>query len=94
MEYLLDNHKFNLNYSQLKEDFEDYSNLPDEQFIAKIPEILHFICILSYLKELPAICLVGDTSLMHELIHILNGIETVQTLKEIRKLFDILMELK
>lgn len=68
--------------------------MDDEEFLANIPRILHFVCIISYLKEYGHF-MFSDMGLVHELVHILHlgERETVQSLKEIRKKFDKLMEL-
>ena len=43
-----------------------------KDFFKNIPMILHFICIVSYIKEIPTNILLQDTGLIHELIHMLD----------------------
>lgn len=91
MLYLINNHKLSYSYQELKEEFLCWSNKSDEEFFSNIPELLHFVCIVSYIKELSNISLVSDLGIIHELVHMLNNIPTIQSKKEIRMLFDTLL---
>ncbi len=80
---------FILHYSQLKEDYICIKNYSNEEFLNNISEILHTTCIICHFKEIPAYNLIGDCGIIHELIHILNNVETCHySLDKIRKMWE------
>lgn len=72
MEYLIDNKKYTLSYEELKIDYQKFVSMTNKEFFSNIPSILHFICIVSYLKELPTSILLNDEGLIHQLVHMLD----------------------
>lgn len=96
MEYIVDNNKYILNYQELKNDYLFYKSLSDKEFLNNIIKIIHFCCMVSYLKNLPTSCVLIDNGIIHELIHLLDDNtkdEAINRLLKIRNLFNELMEL-
>ena len=83
---------FYLSYQELKEKYLYFNSLNEEEFFKEIPKILHLVCIISYLKEIPSYCLVADECLIHELIHCIDGTteQNKETFKKLKKLFKII----
>lgn len=63
--------KFIVSYSSLREDYLRYTLMSDEDFLANLLDILHFACIVCWVKEKQTQWLLGDTGLIHELVHLL-----------------------
>lgn len=93
MEYLAGDKRFSFSYKELKEKYLEYVDYTDEMFLANIKEILHFVAFVSYLKEIDSKSLLADDGLIHELVHLLNDVETVENLEDIRNNFKELMKL-
>ena len=95
MEYIVDNKKFHFSYSQLKELYIQFKEMSDEEFFSDIPRLLHFACVVGWIKELGNDCLISDVGIIHELVHLLEkDVETVLTKEELRDKFLTLLELK
>lgn len=67
--------------------------MSDEDFMANLLDILHFACIVCWMKEKQAQWLLSDTGLIHELVHLLieqrdNQEVTTTPLSTIRDLFN------
>lgn len=95
--YLTDNNtKYSFSYQELKDDFHKFKDMKDEEFIANALSILHFCCVVSYIKDLPSHAVLIDDGVIHELVHLLSD-ETrdgaIENLPEIRKNFNSIMEL-
>lgn len=91
MEYLVNGKKFYLNYSELRDDYYHYVNLPDEEFVepANLIKALHFACVVLYLKNASAEMTVSDEGIIHQLVHLLDiPDEPLLNLAEIRDLFN------
>lgn len=99
MEYITETgRKYSLRYQELREDYHRYKDMSDDDFIANVLDILHFCCIVSYLKETSSQILLGDEGIIHELIHLvtiysLDKNEIKFKLGEIRKNFNVTMQL-
>lgn len=93
MVYLVGDKRFYFSYKELKERYLEYVDYTDEMFLVNIKEILHFVVFVSYLKEIDSKALLSDDGLIHELVHLLNDVETVENLKDIRYNFKDLMRL-
>lgn len=94
MEYLVDGHKFSLSYQELREKYHEFCIMSDEDFMKSLPAAAHFACIVSWLKELPNDCTIGDKGIVHELIHLMHIPEgNTVTLQQIRELFKKNLEL-
>lgn len=99
MDYLVEGKRYILSYSDLKTDYLDYVSMPDDQFFNDIPKVLHFVCVVSYLKEIPSNILVSDEGIIHQLVHLLDGtsndtnfnVERVK--RRIRRDFKVLFKL-
>ena len=72
MEYIVDGKNYILSYQELRESYYEYIGLSDYEFLDRIIEVLHFVCIVSYLKEIPGYLLVNDRGLVHLIAHILD----------------------
>lgn len=94
MTYLCNDQRFHFSYPYMEVLFNKYKSYSDEEFIKDIPNILHFACFVSYLKELGIEATVGDEGIIHQLVHLLTETEgpSVQ-LAEIREQFNLLMRL-
>lgn len=94
MEYYIDNRKFDVSYRNLKEEYERFSRMSDNEFMASLPKATHLACIICYLKEVPTSAVLSDTGLIHELVHLMDiGDENVTSLYEIRELFKTVLKL-
>jgi hypothetical protein len=93
MEYIIDGKRFKLSYSELKEEYYKYASMCNEDFIANASKVLHLVCIIAYLKEIPNYLLLADTGLIHELSHIIDSTESVLSNEEIQTEFINLMKL-
>lgn len=82
--------KFTLSYSSLREDYLRYTMLSDGEFLANITSILHFACVVCYLKEAPTNVVLSDLGIIHELVHLLPGSSgTTTSLQKIRDQFNL-----
>lgn len=64
---------FNFNYQELIQEYNYIESLNEEDFFNNIPKILHTVCFISYLKNIPSYILLCDEGLIHELIHVLDN---------------------
>lgn len=89
-------HTYVLSYSQLKEQYEANVRLTDEDFLKNIVQILHNVCIISHLKEIPAYQLVSDEGLIHQMVHFIQfdfwNVDSPQ-LASVREMYKNLMRL-
>lgn len=87
MEYIVENKKYSLSYQELKGKYLELSILTTEEFKKRLPEILHFSCIVSYLKEFGNESF-SDEGLVHQLCHLLHiPDEPLIDAEKIRNLF-------
>lgn len=96
MDYLVEGSKYSLSYSALREDYLRYKAMPDADFAASAIKILHFSCIVCYLKEMPAQAVLIDKGIIHELVHLLDADTKPDALRElpgIREKFNKICEL-
>lgn len=85
--------RYMLSYESLREDYRRYTMMSDEEFLADLVNILHFTCIVCWMKELKAQWLLSDVGLIHELVHLLLEQKeqheiTTTPLHEIRDIFN------
>jgi len=88
--------KYALSYQELKEHYTLFCEMSDDEFNTKLPEIIHFACIVCFLKEVPSYICLSDTGIIHELAHLLHfkdHDEQPVKLAEIRKQFEIDLKL-
>lgn len=87
-------HRFSFNYLALKEDYNRFKAYSDEEFLENLPEILHFTVFICRLKEIPSYNCLGDLGIVHELVHLLNKIESpFISLDKVRLMWDDIMKL-
>jgi hypothetical protein len=72
MEYLVNGNKYNLSYVELRDKYNEICSLSLQSFLARLPEVLHLACVISFLKEIPNEHLVGDEAILHNLVHLLD----------------------
>lgn len=72
VEYIVEGSKYSLSYQDLVSDYWRFRGMTDAEFISSANEIVHFACVVGYLKELPASCVLSDKGIIHQLIHLLN----------------------
>lgn len=70
-EYLLNGETYAFDYQDLKRKFEMYESMSDEEFVADLPNVLHFAVFVCWFKRIPAYGLLSDVGLVHELVHVL-----------------------
>lgn len=63
--------KYGFSYQELRDDYRRYALMSDEEFLARIVDVLHFACYVAYVKELQTQWVLSDTGVIHELIHLL-----------------------
>jgi hypothetical protein len=81
--------RYMLSYSSLREDFRRYTMMSNEEFMANITDILHFACIVCWMKELQTQWILSDVGIIHELVHLLPGsAESTVPLDKIRDIFN------
>ena len=94
IEYVVEGRKFGLSYTDLKENYLNVLEYTDEEFMQKLPEILHLTCMICYLKEVPSYVLLCDTGLIHELSHLMHIPDCpLVELQEVRRLFEMTCKL-
>lgn len=91
MEYIVNKNRYHFSYKELRELYIEFINLTDEAFFSNIPKLLHFISFVAFLKEIDTNTLLSDEGLLHELIHMLNGLEVTTSKEEVRSMFERLM---
>lgn len=87
--YTRDGKNFAFSYKELKAQYEAYELLTDEQFMADLPNILHFVVFVCWFKQLRAKDVLADDGLVHELVHLicLDGYDAGSTIATTRRLF-------
>lgn len=70
-EYLVEGRTFAFDYQEMKRLFEMYEAMSDEDFLADLPNILHFTVFVCWFKRLPAKVVLSDIGVIHELVHTL-----------------------
>lgn len=83
---------YGLSYSELREQYERFVNMSDVEFLGNLSAAAHTACIIGWLKELGADATIGDTGIVHQLIHLMQ-VPGVVSLKKIRKQFKELLRL-
>ena len=94
MEYLVDGTKYSLSYSDLRDRYNEFVALTDQEFMERISEALHLACVIAYLKEIPNEWIVSDKGIIHEMIHLIHiGEDPLVNLQEIRESFKEMLKL-
>ena len=79
-----------ISYSSLREDYRRYAQMDDSEFRRNLLQVLHFACITLWFKEAKAQDVLGDTGIIHELVHLLEGFyqDNNEQFQKIRSLFN------
>ncbi len=93
MVYLVDDKEYTLSYSKLKSIYDQICGLEDKEFLKQLPKAAHLASMICFLKEIPTEHCLGDTGIIHELIHLMDE-GTTTPLKEIRSLFENQLKLE
>ena len=96
LEYIVDGKKYLFSYQKLRENYHEFIQLTDDEFINRLPEILHFACFVCYIKELGPECCLSDEGILHQLIHLLHfksWQSDFSRIQPIRDLFKLVLEL-
>lgn len=87
--YKVEDKEYNYDIKNLKYLYSKFINMPDEDFLDRLPDALHFTCYVSWIKEVKCDEILSDTGLIHELVHLLKPSTRQYTdLKEVRKKFE------
>lgn len=89
-EYLVGNQRYVIDYPDLKRLYKLYSNYSNAEFLADLPNIIHFACFVAWFKQMAAYNVLGDDGIIHELVHLLVHIydDDETYLHEIRAKFN------
>lgn len=69
--------------------YNKFINCSDKEFVDSLPDVLHFACYVSWVKEVDVDLLLSDSGLIHELVHLLKpGTKKFTDLSTIRKKFE------
>lgn len=84
---------YGLSYSALKEEYWEIRRMSSEEFRKNALRILHFSCVVCWMKEMP-IEVLNDEGLIHELVHLLTP-ETADLVEvgALKEQFNIVCEL-
>jgi len=89
--YSVGDKTYNYNYESIQYTQLEIINYTDEEFMDNLPRILHFACLMSYVKNLSIKDTLSDTGIIHELVHLLNeGTRSYVDLDSLRDNFNYL----
>lgn len=95
LEYIIDGHKYNLSYNELRNEYIRFCYMADKEFKKNLPAALHLACVICWLKETPSTYCLGDRGIIHELAHELHiGRDNTNTFQELRDLFKQTLKLE
>jgi len=83
---------YTIKYQELKSDYLRFCAMTDAQFTENILSATHLACIICWFKELGPDSTIGDTGLIHELIHLMQGNSDIG-IDEVRTMFENYLEL-
>ena len=87
MEYLVDDLRFSVSYSELKDKYITFCELDDQMFVHRIKDVLHLACIICWFKDIPSSNCLSDRGIVHELVHQVCKTEGGMEIGELRELF-------
>ena len=94
MQYLVNNKRYNLNYQELKDSYNEFISIPDDEFLDRITQVIHLACVICYLKETPNEYTLSDEGIIHQLVHLIDiPDEPMVDIKEIRDNFTEILKL-
>lgn len=87
--------KYVISYQSLREDYRRYKAMSDDEFKRSLVQALHFARIVCWFKEAQTQYVLGDTGIIHELVHLLEGFyqDNAAQFQKIRELFNSELEL-
>lgn len=87
-----DGKKFHLSYQELRGHYYRFVSMKDEEFRRNLPDAAHFACVVCWLKEVGPDASIGDTGIVHQLIHLMTiGDDPIVQIKDVRKQFKKLL---
>jgi hypothetical protein len=93
MIYLSEGKEFIFHYQELKDKYNEFCEMDNDEFCKSSKDALHLAIIICYLKELPTSAVLGDTGIIHELTHLVCGIELSKSIEELRNDFMEILKL-
>ena len=83
---------YGISYSELKEQYYKFIKMDDDDFLANLAAAAHFACIVGWFKEIGIDATIGDTGIVHELIHLIHIPDDASTsLLDVRRQFKELL---
>lgn len=80
---------YTFSYKDLRDKYRAIVDYTDAEFLANLPEILHFACFVAWVKDLPSEATLSDVGIVHELAHLLHLGENEEVkLRSIREKFN------
>lgn len=95
IEYLLNDKRYVLSYSELRDKYQWFIELSDSEFMKRLSEAMHFACIVCWMKEIPSHDCLSDEGVIHQLAHMMHiPEEPLIRLSDVRHQFKTTLELK
>jgi hypothetical protein len=66
-------HTYSISSIELREAYQRFLTMTDEEFLQEVPNVLHYVSIVSWIREVELDELVSDLGLIHRLVHLLAG---------------------
>ena len=70
--YKVGDKRYSVSHRDLVKYYEEYVKLSSAEFMERLPEILHLVCIVSYIDDFTTKEVLSDEGLLHQLIHLLH----------------------
>lgn len=94
MNYLSPNGiKYSWSYKELRDRYNEVLDWGDDNFMNRLPEILHLACIICFIKETPVEHSLGDEGVVHQIAHLIHIPEEYPDISLVRETFKIVCEL-
>lgn len=94
MEYTCENIRYTWSYIELREKYMQIVGFSEDEFMDRLPEILHTACFICYVKEEPLNRTLSDMGIIHELAHLIHiPDESMVDLPRVMETFKIVCEL-
>jgi hypothetical protein len=85
------NRRYMFSYQEARSAYRAFCDMPDDEFVEKLPEAIHLAVFISFIKEIPTSDCLSDVGVIHELVHLLaipDESLRESTLKQVRTLFE------
>jgi hypothetical protein len=86
LQYLVGDGQYGFSYTELKENYERFKAMRDEEFLASLEHALHFAVFVCYIKEIPAYVCLSDIGVVHQLVHLIVSDTREYALRELSKI--------